>query len=266
MTGSTTLKPTRVLSFLLATMMIAAAGGHLRAGGRKADLTSTWRAGDTIAIDGVNHAPFASFGGWSGAVNAASSKEKKDAAYAFLSYMSAPEQSNEDVTLGKTGFNPYRTSQFQNLDLWKKVGMSEAAAKKKHKKKKPSNFPLGAIVIIVILIAVFASRGRGGRNMSSGGSSIPFWLLMGSMLGGNRSGGFGDFNSGGGDFGSDDGGGFGGFGGGTGGGGGAGVPRHQRAVLDEHLRPGVLGARGEPARDARGLCSGRYPGKRCGAL
>ncbi|MGE5359700.1 MAG: hypothetical protein ACM3NQ_11845 [Bacteroidales bacterium] len=54
MTGSTTLKPTRVLSFLLATMMIAAAGGQLRAGSRKADLTSTWRAGDTIAIDGVN--------------------------------------------------------------------------------------------------------------------------------------------------------------------------------------------------------------------
>jgi len=81
------------------------------------------------AVDGINHAPFASFGGWSGAVNAASSAEKKDAAYAFLSYMSAPEQSNEDVTLGKTGFNPYRTSQIQNLDLWKKVGMSETAAK-----------------------------------------------------------------------------------------------------------------------------------------
>lgn len=94
---------------------------------------------------------------------------------------------------------------------------------KKHQRKKHSNFPLGAIVIIVILIAVFASRGNGGRNMSSGGSSIPFWLLMGSLLGGNRSGGYGDFNSGGGDFGSsDDGGGFGGFGGGSGGGGGAG--------------------------------------------
>jgi len=81
------------------------------------------------AVDGVNHAPFASFGGWSGAINAASSAEKKDAAFAFLSYMTAPEQSNEDVTLGKTGYNPYRTSQFQNLDLWLKVGMSEAAAK-----------------------------------------------------------------------------------------------------------------------------------------
>ena len=53
----------------------------------------------------------------------------KDAAYAFLSYMSQPAQSNVDVTIGKTGFNPYRTSQFKNLDLWVKAGMSEAAAK-----------------------------------------------------------------------------------------------------------------------------------------
>jgi multiple sugar transport system substrate-binding protein len=82
------------------------------------------------AVDGVNYAPFASFGGWSGAINAAvKDQAKKDAAFDFLSYMSAPEQANEDVTLGKTGYNPYRLSQFQNLDLWKKAGMSEAAAK-----------------------------------------------------------------------------------------------------------------------------------------
>ena len=43
--------------------------------------------------------------------------------------MSQPEQSNEDVTIGITGFNPYRTSQFESLDLWLKAGMSEAAAK-----------------------------------------------------------------------------------------------------------------------------------------
>src|SRR5512135_2473988 len=54
MTGSTVLNPTRALSFLVASMMIAAAGSHVGAGGHKADLTSTWRAGDTIAIDGVN--------------------------------------------------------------------------------------------------------------------------------------------------------------------------------------------------------------------
>jgi len=80
------------------------------------------------AVDGVNYAPFASFGGWSGAINAAADAKKKDAAYAFLAYMSAPAQSSEDVTLGKTGFNPYRTSHFENLAPWKAVGMSDAAA------------------------------------------------------------------------------------------------------------------------------------------
>jgi multiple sugar transport system substrate-binding protein len=81
------------------------------------------------ATDGINHAPFAAFGGWSGAVNANSSDAVKDAVYDFFSYMSQPAQANEDVTIGITGFNPYRISQFENLDLWLKAGMSEAAAK-----------------------------------------------------------------------------------------------------------------------------------------
>ncbi len=81
------------------------------------------------ATDGINHAPFAAFGGWSGAVNAASSDEVKAAVYDFFSYMSQPEQANEDVTIGITGFNPYRVSQFDSLELWRKAGMSEAAAK-----------------------------------------------------------------------------------------------------------------------------------------
>jgi multiple sugar transport system substrate-binding protein len=80
------------------------------------------------AIDGVNHAPYAAFGGWAGAINAAVDQKVKDAAYDFLSYMSAPAQSNVDVTLGKTGFNPYRTSQFEDTDLWVKAGMSKEAA------------------------------------------------------------------------------------------------------------------------------------------
>ncbi len=81
------------------------------------------------AINGVNHAPFAAFGGWSGAINKAAPAKTKDAAFAFLSYMSAPAQSGVDVTIGKTGFNPYRTSHFSNLDTWTKAGMSEQAAK-----------------------------------------------------------------------------------------------------------------------------------------
>ena len=81
------------------------------------------------AVNGVNHAPFAAFGGWSGAINAASDQRVKDAAYDFISYMSQPAQANVDVTIGITGFNPYRTSQFESLDLWIKAGMSESAAK-----------------------------------------------------------------------------------------------------------------------------------------
>jgi multiple sugar transport system substrate-binding protein len=80
------------------------------------------------AIDGVNHAPFAAFGGWGGGVNAAADPEVKDAAYAFFSYMQQPAQSNIDVTIGKTGFNPYRISQFENTEEWVKAGMSQEAA------------------------------------------------------------------------------------------------------------------------------------------
>jgi multiple sugar transport system substrate-binding protein len=80
------------------------------------------------AIDGVNHAPFAAYGGWSGGINAAADPVKKDAAYAFFSYMAQPAQSNIDVTIGKTGFNPYRTSQFLNRQQWVEAGMSSKAA------------------------------------------------------------------------------------------------------------------------------------------
>ncbi|MGH7462598.1 MAG: extracellular solute-binding protein, partial [Longimicrobiales bacterium] len=78
--------------------------------------------------EGVNHAPFAAFGGWSGAINAASTDEVKNAAFDYLAYVSAPAQSNVDVTIGQTGFNPYRQSQFLNRGEWVKAGMSPAAA------------------------------------------------------------------------------------------------------------------------------------------
>ncbi|MBD2776469.1 hypothetical protein [Iningainema tapete] len=52
----------------------------------------------------------------------------KDAAYAFFSYISQPAHSNIDVTIGATGFNPYRISQFKNSDPWIKSGMSSEAA------------------------------------------------------------------------------------------------------------------------------------------
>ena len=80
------------------------------------------------AVDGVNYAPYASFGGWAGAVNAAADPTVKDAAYAFFSYMAQPAQANVDVTIGKTGYNPYRLSQFLNRQTWVEAGFSPEAA------------------------------------------------------------------------------------------------------------------------------------------
>jgi multiple sugar transport system substrate-binding protein len=80
------------------------------------------------AVDGVNHAPFAAYGGWSGGINAGADDIVKNAAYDFFSYMAQPAQANEDVTIGITGFNPYRTSQFLNRQAWVDAGMSPQAA------------------------------------------------------------------------------------------------------------------------------------------
>jgi multiple sugar transport system substrate-binding protein len=80
------------------------------------------------AIDGINYAPFAAFGGWGGGVSAAADQDVKDAAYAFFSYLSQPAQSNVDVTIGASGYNPYRLSQFESLDAWVDAGFSEIAA------------------------------------------------------------------------------------------------------------------------------------------
>ncbi|MEM7133794.1 MAG: ABC transporter substrate-binding protein, partial [Chloroflexota bacterium] len=79
-------------------------------------------------VNGVNHAPFAAFGGWSGAINSATDEATAAAAFDYLSYVNQPAQSNVDVTIGATGFNPYRTSQFENMDLWLEAGMDEASA------------------------------------------------------------------------------------------------------------------------------------------
>jgi multiple sugar transport system substrate-binding protein len=96
-----------------------------------------WETGELVdctpelcphAIDGVNHAPFAAFGGWSGAINAQSDPQVIQAAYDFLSYMNEPEQSNVDVTVGWTGYNPYRISQFENVEPWVKAGFSQEFA------------------------------------------------------------------------------------------------------------------------------------------
>ena len=80
------------------------------------------------AVAGVNHAPHAATGGWSGGIASTASAEVKDAAFAFLSYVSQPAQSSRDVTIGATGFNPYRWSHFRERAPWIAAGMSEAAS------------------------------------------------------------------------------------------------------------------------------------------
>ena len=80
------------------------------------------------ATNGVNHAPFAAFGGWTGAINKGSDDTVKAAAYAFLSYVNQAAQSNVDVTMGWTGYNPYRNSQLNDTTLWIEAGFSEKAA------------------------------------------------------------------------------------------------------------------------------------------
>ena len=82
------------------------------------------------AVDGINVAPFGAFGGWAGVINSAAEDRVKDAAFDFISYVSAPEQSNKDVTVGVTGMNPYRLSQLDTSDLsqWIESGFSETSA------------------------------------------------------------------------------------------------------------------------------------------
>ena len=57
-----------------------------------------------------------------------SDKKVKDAAYDFFSYMAQAKQSNIDVTIGITGMNPYRVSQFETLSNWTNAGFSKAGA------------------------------------------------------------------------------------------------------------------------------------------
>ena len=80
------------------------------------------------SIDGINYAPFAAFGGWAGAINAKADQKTKDAAYAFLSYMNQSAQSSVDVTIGATGYNPYRISQLSSPDLFVDAGMPQELA------------------------------------------------------------------------------------------------------------------------------------------
>ena len=80
------------------------------------------------AVDGINFAPFAAFGGWTAAIRNTADDQTKQAAYDFLSYMNQAAQSNVDVTMGWTGYNPYRNSQLDSTAAWVEAGFSESAA------------------------------------------------------------------------------------------------------------------------------------------
>ncbi|RPH33637.1 MAG: TPM domain-containing protein [Bacteroidales bacterium] len=87
------------------------------------------------------------------------------------------------------------------------------------KRKKSSGGGSAIIIIIIVIVLSLIFRGNSNnRGKTMGGSSLPFWLALGMLSSGSRSGGFGGFSSGSGGFG----GGFGGGGGGSFGGGGAG--------------------------------------------
>jgi len=81
------------------------------------------------AINGVNRAPFAAFGGWSGGINTAADDKVKAALFDFFAYMSSPAASGKDVTIGITGFNPFRLSHFKRINNWTAAGFSTAGAK-----------------------------------------------------------------------------------------------------------------------------------------
>ncbi|MBP7024269.1 MAG: TPM domain-containing protein [Bacteroidales bacterium] len=84
--------------------------------------------------------------------------------------------------------------------------------------KKESPIP-GIILLIIFFGFIFLSGGRRSKLRSGSiGKNIPFWILLGSMGGGRRGGGFGGFSSGSGGFGGFSGGGGGSFGGGGAGG------------------------------------------------
>ncbi len=109
------------------------------------------------------------------------------------------------------------------VQVIKALAIGEFSAQEYHEKA-TSRGGGGAVIIVILFAVIFVSgifRSR-RRSYYTSGRSLPFWLLMGGMMGSGHShgGSWGNFSSGGGSFGG--GGGFGGFGGGGFGGGGAG--------------------------------------------
>ena len=79
------------------------------------------------AIDGVNHAPYAAFGGWSGGINV-KAKDKVQGRRLRLPVLCGTAGAIQRRCDDRGDrFNPYRTSQFVYNDAWKNAGMSKVA-------------------------------------------------------------------------------------------------------------------------------------------
>lgn len=76
-------------------------------------------------FDEVVRSPFLAYGGWQAAVPANS--DNIEAAWNFIEWMSSPEVSGQAVVTPQSGINPYRYSQFKNIDRWLRIFTPEEA-------------------------------------------------------------------------------------------------------------------------------------------
>jgi len=106
------------------------------------------------------------------------------------------------------------------LKLTKGEFTSDGYMKQTQRQESPVAAFIPFLIFLIFAIIFGRARRRAYTASGRGGSSLPFWLLMGSMGSRGHSGHWDNFSGGGGSFGG--GGGFGGFGGGSFGGGGAG--------------------------------------------
>lgn len=81
------------------------------------------QTGQWVTFDKPSHAPFIAFGGWIGGVT--KTCKNPDAAYDFLRYLNCKEVSLREVTMGGTGYNPYRASHFSSIEDWKNLGFTD---------------------------------------------------------------------------------------------------------------------------------------------
>jgi multiple sugar transport system substrate-binding protein len=76
-------------------------------------------------FENLIRSPFLAFGGWQAAVPGNS--DNIEAAWHFIEWMSSPEVSGTAVVTPQAGINPYRFSQFENVDRWLKLFTPEEA-------------------------------------------------------------------------------------------------------------------------------------------